>query len=168
MALKAESVANRVLAGAILLLAALPLQAGSAQQAPATPAFTIRDASALVNRLAEALEGHQAGKFLSGFDLVRMNGGQIFKQQITSFFAHADSIRVHFNVSEAGMTDNNGAATVAAEMETSPPNDNIPPVRKRATLQFVAQRTGAGWKFTDVQPRSFFSTSSAPPASPSQ
>jgi hypothetical protein len=33
-------------------------------------------------------------------------------------------------------------------------------LHKEATLSFAAAKAGSGWKFIDVQPRSFFSTSS--------
>jgi hypothetical protein len=50
-------------------------------------------------------------------------------------------------------------ATVDLEMEADLRDDNRPPVRKQARLRFVAVKSADGWKFTDVQPRSFFSTS---------
>jgi hypothetical protein len=140
----------------------------SAQQPGPQNAFTIRDASRLVTQLAGALEAHELNNFLSTFDLTRMNGGELFKQQIVSLFAHADSIRVHLNLTEVGTNVGKSTATVEGEIETAPADDNTPPVRKHATLQFTAERISAMWRFTDVQPRTFFSTSTPPKAQPSQ
>jgi hypothetical protein len=49
---------------------------------------------------------------------------------------------------------------VDAEMEAEPRNGGGAPLHKQGTLRFVAEPTSSGWKFTDVQPRAFFSTSS--------
>jgi hypothetical protein len=159
---KAASVASKVLLAAAIAFFPL-LSAG--QQPNEQTAFTVRDASRLVNQLADALEGHQLNKFLSAFDLSRMENGQLFKQQIASFFAHADSINVHINVTEAAMNGDKGTVAVEAEIETGTRNDNVPPVRKHATLHFTAERSSSsGWKFTDLQPRAFFSAAPNPNA----
>jgi hypothetical protein len=141
----------------------LSVAAGGQQPTPENT-FTIRDASRLISQLAEALQAHQLNHFLSTFDLSRMKGGELFKQQIASFFAHADSIRVHLNVTQVGGNGGNGTATVEAEMEASPADDSTPPVRKNATLHFTAEHASSLWKFTDVQPRAFFSTATPPGA----
>jgi hypothetical protein len=144
--------------------------AASAQNPPQN-GFTVHDASRLLNQINDALINRQPGRFLAAFDLAKMADGQLFKQQVTSFISHSDSIRLHFNITETAMNGAQGAATVDAEMEADPRDGNTPPVRKQATLRFVAEHTSPGWKFTDVQPRSFFSMSSgaAPPAAtPSQ
>jgi hypothetical protein len=158
---KVASVGNKFLLAAAIAFFSL-LSAG--RQTNEQSVFTVRDASRLVNQLADALEGHQLNKFLSAFDLTRMENGQLFKQQIASFFAHADSIDVHMNVTEAAMNGDKGTVTVETEIETGTRNDNVPPVRKRATLNFTAERASSGWKFTDVQPRAFFSATPNPNA----
>jgi hypothetical protein len=42
-------------------------------------------------------------------------------------------------------------------MEAAPRDDNAPTVHKQERLRFTAANTSAGWKFTDVEPRAFFS-----------
>lgn len=121
--------------------------------------FTVGDASRLLMQINDGLVNHQAGRFLAAFDLGKMRDGQLFKQQITSFIAHADDIRTHFNLGQVTMNAGRGEATVYAEMEIDPRNGGGPPRRKQATLRFAAEPTASGWKFTDVQPRAFFSTS---------
>ena len=134
-------------------------------QAPDQKTFSARDASALLNQMNDALVNRSAGRFLAAFDLSRMENGPLFKQQISSFIAHTDSIRMHFNLTSASMNGNQGAATVDVQMEADTGNGGEP-LHKEATLNLVAGQAGAKWKFIDVQPRSFFSTSSA--SSPSQ
>lgn len=131
-----------------------------AQTAPPQEVFSVADASKLLRLINDGLINGKAGKFLSAFDLARMTDGQLFKQQVTSFFSHTDSIRTHLNLTETAMDSDKGTATVEAELEADPRDGNTPPLHKQATLRFVAERTSAGWKFTDVQPRSFFSTAS--------
>ncbi|HEX5434444.1 MAG TPA: hypothetical protein VFY05_09425 [Candidatus Angelobacter sp.] len=130
--------------------------------------FTLADAATLLQRMNDALMNRQTGKFLSVFDLTKMSGGALFKQQVTSFISHSDSIRMHFNLTEVTMTGAQGEATADAEMEAEIPNSSRPALYKQATLRFSAEKTGASWKFIDVQPRSFFSSSRSPAASPNR
>lgn len=175
MGLKAVSVASRWRIRnylPLLILTVCALFAGTiaftalAQSAPDQKAFSTRDASALLNQINDALVNRSAGKFLSAFNLSRMENSQLFQQQITSFIAHTDSIRMHFNLTSARMNGDHGDATVDVQMEADRGNGGTP-LHKEATLSFVATKAGSGWKFTDVQPRSFFSLSSASSANPS-
>ncbi|MGE5323251.1 MAG: hypothetical protein ACM3SW_10330 [Actinomycetota bacterium] len=120
--------------------------------------FSFADASGLLQRMNDALVDRQAGKFLSAFDLTKMQDGPLFKQQVASFIAHYDSIRMHFNLTQVTMTGAQGAATADAELEADMGNRNEP-LYKQASLRFIAEKTGTVWKFVDVQPRSFFSSS---------
>lgn len=130
-----------------------------AQTTPPQNVFGMDDASKLLRQMNDGLVNGKAGKFLSAFDVARMTEGQLFKQQVTAFFSHTDSIHTHFNLTNTAMEGEKGSATVVAELEADPRDGNTPPFRKQAMLHFVAEHTPAGWKFTDVQPRSFFSAS---------
>ena len=172
------SVANRRvtrtdLALLLALVCSLFLGVGTlptpAQTAQDQKTFSARDAAALLNQMNNGLVNRSAGKFLAAFDLSRMDNGQLFKQQITSFISHADSIRMHFNLTSTRMNGKQGVATVDVQMEADTGNGGEP-LHKEATLNFTTGQAGATWKFIDVQPRSFFSTSSTSSAtsSPSQ
>ena len=142
----------------LLFSAALPVGA-FAQAAQNQKAFSAHDASALLNQMNDGLVTRSAGKFLAAFDLTRMDNGQLFKQQISSFISHTDSIRMHFNLTTAGMNGGQGVATVDVQMEADMGNGGAP-LHKEVTLKWVAEQAGSGWKFIDLQPRAFFSTSS--------
>jgi hypothetical protein len=150
----------------VALCAALwvPLEAAWPQdKAPAPPAkesaFSDRVASQLLDQLTAGLVAHNQSKMLGAFDLSKMQDGPLFRQQVTNFFRQTGNIRFHFNIIEISMDGNKGIAEVAAEMDVEVLREAItPPLRKQATLRFVAENGPAGWKFTDVQPRVFFST----------
>lgn len=174
MVLKAASLADSTIRGirttlfmavGIALLFGASVESFPAQQ---QNVFSLADASKLLQRMNDALVDRQAGKFLSAFDLTRMNGGTLFKQQITSFISHSDSIRMHFNLSEVSMTGAQGTATADAEMEADLANSSEPALYKQATLRFIAEKSGTSWKFVDIQPRSFFSTSRSAAGSPQE
>lgn len=129
--------------------------------------FSFADASGLLEHMNHALVDRQAGKFLSAFDLTKMRNGPLFKQQITSFISHSDSIRMHFNLTQVTMTGGQGSAIADAELEADIGNGSVP-LYKQASLHFIAAKTGAAWKFVDVQPRSFFSSSRSAAASSSK
>ncbi|HKF20750.1 MAG TPA: hypothetical protein VKE93_04230, partial [Candidatus Angelobacter sp.] len=80
-------------------------------------------------------------------------------QQVTHLFAQTGNIRFHFNLLDVSIDGGKGIAEVAVEMDVEALRGDItPPLRKQAKLRFVAENGSAGWKFTDVQPRAFFST----------
>ena len=121
-----------------------------------TAAFTTQTATVLLSQVREGLEGHMQKQMLDAFDLSRMSGGQAFKNQVIAFFDHNDVIRIHFHVRETSVQEGKGITVVDVEMELEQNNSVKPPVRRKAQLRFVAENSGQGWKFTDVQPRTFF------------
>jgi hypothetical protein len=128
-----------------------------AQEKDDPSAFTDRVAARLLDQVKEGLEGRMVKKALGSFDLSRMTGGPAFKNQVTAFLNQYETVRIHFNLLETSTTGAEASATVDVEMEENLPGDVSAPVHKHAQLRFVAQNGSKGWKFTDVQPRSFFS-----------
>src|SRR5205807_4455611 len=139
---------------ALLLLQ--PLSAN--QSAPQEKSeFTDRTASQLLDQIKQGLESRISKKALNAFDLARMNGGAAFKNQITAMLGQYEFVRSHFSLLETSTNGNEATAVVDVEMEENLPGDVSAPVHKHAQLRFTAQNGPKGWKFTDVQPRSFFS-----------
>jgi hypothetical protein len=136
-----------------LAFSTAPGNFAAAQSDQPADSFSELAASKLLSQVAEGMQGHLSRKMLDTFDLPRMTRGAIFKEQVTAFFNQYDSIRVHFKLVE--VKDN--TVTVDAQMEESTSGDVTPPQHKTAQLRFTAEKTAAGWKFVDVQPRAFFS-----------
>lgn len=157
MALKAVSVRSCTTLIFIALLLCVTLRAQDApHQQPAPATFDAQAASRLLLQLSESLQGHSQKQFLALFDLVKMKDGPLFKQQINSFFAQTESIRVHLNLVDTSMDGDKANIAVDAEMETEPVNGG-PIARKNERVNFVVAKAGNSWKFVDLQPRSFFS-----------
>jgi hypothetical protein len=157
MARKAANVRSCAPIVLTLLLSSVLLPAQTAQEkAPSRRAFDETVASRMLQQLSEALQGHSQNQFLALFDLAKMKGGPIFKQQIASFFSQTESIRVHLNLVEVAVDGDRATAAVDAEMEVEPRNGG-PVVRRNERLNFVAAGAGGNWKFVDLQPRGFFS-----------
>ena len=110
-------------------------------------------ASKLLSQVAEGLRSHSAKKMLSAFDLSIMDGGPIFKEQITALFNQYESIRVHFKLVEV----KENVAVVDAALDGTPPSGDSPPQHKNIQLRLTAAKTSAGWRFVDAHPRTFFS-----------
>jgi hypothetical protein len=138
-----------------LLCVILPAQL-AAQQQPTPSAFDAQTASHLLLQLSEALQGHSQKQFLALFDVSRMKEGALFKQQINSFFAQTESIRVHLNLGETSVDRDKATLAVEAEMEAAPSNGGAM-TRRNDRLNFVVANSGGTWKFVELQPRSFFS-----------
>jgi hypothetical protein len=141
----------------IVLLASPTLPAQTSPRPQPTPnAFDAQAASRLLLQLSEALQGHSRKQFLSLFDLDKTKDGGLFRQQINSFFAQTESIRVHLNLVDTSIDGDKASLAVDAEMEAQPSNGGAP-ARRNERLNFMVARVGDNWKFVDVQPRSFFS-----------
>jgi hypothetical protein len=119
--------------------------------------FTDREAAQLLSQIADALGSHNRKKMLAAFDTDKMTGGPAFRQQINSFFSQTTNIRMHFNLVQVSPEEGRNIVSVDVEMEADPVDDRLPPVHKQAQLRFLAESSGNVWKFTDVQPRAFFS-----------
>jgi hypothetical protein len=142
---------------AVLMLQPLSAnQAGIAQGQNDAAAFTDQIAAQLLDQIKDGLQSRIVKRTLDAFDLSRMSGGAAFRNQIVALLSQYESIRIHFNLIETSTTGTEGTAVVDVEIEETPPGDVSAPVYKRAQLRFVAQRGPKSWKFTDVQPRSFF------------
>lgn len=141
--------------GAGLLALAVP---PAAQVVVPAKLFNDAAASQLLNQIRDGLVEHNSQKMLGAFDLARMKQGPAFKQQVIAFLGQTDSIRVHFNILETAVVEAKGTALVEIEMEADPRDDNLPPVHKKAQLRLTAENSAGSWKFTELEPLSFFST----------
>jgi hypothetical protein len=126
------------------------------QQQPTPSPFDEQTASRLLRQLSEALQGHSQKQFLSLFDLDKMKDGGLFREQINSFFSQTESIRVHLNLTDTTVDGDKANIAVDAEIEAEPANGG-PISRRNDRLNFTVVNEGGGWKFIDLQPRSFFS-----------
>lgn len=153
------ALAPALLAFMLIIAASLPMfaQTNDKDKSTASNDDTARIASQLIRQIREGLEGRSPKKMLAAFDLAKMENGSNFKQQIAGLFARTEAIRVHLNLVEAASSEEQHATIlVDAEMEAEP-RDNSLLARKRARLTLTAERTASGWKFTSVEPRTFFS-----------
>ena len=141
----------------LLLLVPASTYAQGQKDAPALGDSNLSEhiASRLLDQIAEGLNGRSARKTLNAFDLSRMNGGASFRDQVTAFINQTDTIRIHFKLIE--VTEN--TAVVDIEMDAAFTSDLAAPQHKHMQLRFAAENGRNGWKFTDVQPRAFFSAS---------
>lgn len=147
-----------LVAAALLWLPGLGV-VGQTSQATAQDKSSLSDDAAmqLLNQLASALASRNQKKMLGLFDLAKMEDGALFRQQINSFFSRSGPIRVDFNQMQVSKEGGQAVITAVFEMEADARDDTRLPVRKQAQLRFVAESSPAGWKFTDVRPREFFS-----------
>ena len=84
-----------------------------------------------------------------------MKDGASFRQQMIAFYSHTEFIRVHMTLGEITAEDEGTTFSVNAEMEIEPRNGS-PTEHQNEIVTFTVVSSG-GWKFVDVQPRSFFS-----------
>jgi hypothetical protein len=134
--------------------------ASAAQTQPmsAASAFSERDASHLLEQISQGLISRNQNQVLGAFDLSGMRDRALFRQQIVSFVAHAENIRLYFHVTRVSASTEKSDAEAEVEMEADArDSNNAAPIHKEARLHLSARNTSSGWRFTDVQPRGFFS-----------
>jgi len=124
---------------------------------PKETTFSYQAASELLNQIGAGLTSHSQKKLLASFDLTKMTNGPLFRMQTSTLMAQTAAIRVHFNLLEVVMEGEKGVASVDIEMEADSRDPNVLPLHKQARLRMVAENSSSGWKFVDVDPRSFFS-----------
>jgi hypothetical protein len=155
-----RSLKNRLFKHGLLMIILGCSSITPAQNAPlpAPPVFTESAASQLLNQITQGLAARNQKQVLAAFDLNKMQDGALFRQQMISFISHAENVRIYFHVTQASGDTAKGQAEAGVQMEADPrDSNNTVPVRKQARLHFAALSTPNGWKFTDVQPRNFFS-----------
>src|SRR5579859_3072761 len=156
MVLKAVNVRRCTMVFFIALLCVALHAQDAPHQQPTPAAFDQQTGSRLLLQLSEALQGHSQKQFLALFDLARMKDGSLFKEQINSFFAQTESIRVHLNLADTSMEGDKAMLAVDAEMEAAPVNGSAI-TRKSERLYFAVATASNSWRFIELQPRSFFS-----------
>ena len=156
MALKVVNVHRFCTQFALAVLFFTVLLPAQSKKAPARApgAFDDQAASQLLLQLTEALQGHSQKQFLALFDLSKMKDGASFRQQMIAFYSHTEFIRVHMTLGEITAEDEGTTFSVNAEMEIEPRNGS-PTEHQNEIVTFTVVSSG-GWKFVDVQPRSFF------------
>lgn len=127
---------------------------------PPKETLTYQAASQLLDQIGSGLTSYDQKKILGAFDLTKMTNGPLFRMQISTLLAQTSRIRVHYNLLEVAMEGERGVASVEIEMEADSRDVNVLvlPLYKQAQLRLVAVNSAGGWKFIEVQPRSFFST----------
>ena len=150
--------ATRTCIALFLLLASLSMLGQDKTQPPATDdsaAFSVTDANVVLAQLREALEGHSERKFFAAFDGSRMKGFTSFQDQVESFFANNDGIRVNVRINQSSVENGRGIDIASIQMEMTPRNGNT--VRHETQMRFELERSNHGWRIVDLTPRSFFS-----------
>lgn len=113
-------------------------------------------ASVVTRRLSDALEGHNRRLMLSLFDADKMDDYPGFEAQITAFFDHYASLRVHLRIVQVTTEGEKGIILSEIEME-SLPGGEAAPVRKHDELRLELERGNKGWRIVSLTPRDFFS-----------
>lgn len=119
-------------------------------------AFSDSVASAVMRRLADALEGHNPKLMLALFDADKMNDYAGFEGQIVAFFDHYVSVRVHVRILETTSEGDKGIILTNIEMELLPGGEAVP-FRRHDDVRLELERGDKGWRIVEIKPRDFFS-----------
>lgn len=122
-----------------------------------TEVFSPVEASNILNKLRDGLEGHTPRLVLSAFDADKMGAYPEFENQIQAFFNRYESFRVYFRIVQSAAEGPKGVVLVDIQLEAIPPGAISPPVRKNGQVRFALERGRKGWKIVDFNPRNFFS-----------
>lgn len=119
------------------------------------PTFAEVDAVHLMDGMRHALESNKRGRFLKMFDAKRMPGYAVFRDQVSAFFATYDAFQVRYQVTQAAMDGEFGAALATFELDARPSDGVTPNVRKSVALRLIAAWDGKQWRIVDLAPRTW-------------
>jgi hypothetical protein len=119
-------------------------------------AFSDSVASAVMRRLADAVEGHNRKLMLPLFDADKMNDYAGFEGQIAAFFDHYVSVRVHLRILQTTTEGNKGIILTNIEMELLPGGEAVP-FRRHDDVRLELERGDKSWRIVEIKPRDFFS-----------
>jgi len=120
-------------------------------------AFSEGVAGGVIDTVRNGLVGHNPEVMLSAFDRDKMAGYNQFADQLRAFFDQYESFRVYARVTQTAVENGRGIAMVEFQLEETPRDPAVPPIRKTGQLRLVMERGGKGWKLVDFSPRNFFS-----------
>ncbi|MFB3915310.1 MAG: hypothetical protein ACE14M_01165 [Terriglobales bacterium] len=147
---------------AIVLLTScfcLSSQANPPEQTGTAQAETFSDAVAekAMDTLRRGLIGHSPELMLSAFDRDKMPGYSAFADQVRAFFEQYDSFRVYARILHSSVENGRGIATLQFELDETPRDPTVSPIRKIAEVRLEFERGAKGWKIVEIRPRKFFS-----------
>src|SRR2546427_13139550 len=79
--------------------------------------FTNQTAVLLLDQLGAGLAHHNQNKVLGVFDIDKMRGGPLFRQQLRAFLAQTGNIRIHFNIVQVSMEGGKGIVEADWQMD---------------------------------------------------
>jgi len=129
----------------------------SSEDALNSTSFSDAIAQALLQKVADGLEGYNDRLMLSAFNQNKMEGFVTFQQQVLALLRRTDSFLVHYRITQTSIEGSKGVAIVEFEMEVHPRATDQQTFRKRNQLRFEMERGDQGWKIVDLRPRDFFS-----------
>jgi hypothetical protein len=146
----------------VVVLAAfvLPGVAQSSRQqpksAPGDTQFSDAVAAKLLEQVRVGLETLDPDAVLAAFDRSKMPDYDGFRDQLRSFFAKYQQIRVHYKITQTWVQNDRGIVLTEFDMEAAP-QESEPPSHPTGQLRFEMQRGQRGWKIVEISPRGFFS-----------
>lgn len=156
---------------AVLLVAALPVAAQSADspaRKPAKPDVLLSEqysdavANALLSRIADGFVRRNPKLLLSAFDPRHFPEYALFADRLRARLGQHDSFRAYFRILDSAPQDARATVSVDLQIEQSYADSGRPPARSTGQARFTLERGAAGWRIVDLAPRDLLTGAGGP------
>lgn len=129
------------------------LSKAEARQALTSQDFTAQVVQAILERLTDGLETHNASKTRSVFDSDSFDSQ--FFNRMNAAFDYFESFDVYYHVDSISFENVKGDVTADFRLERVPRGSGLTPRRNNTTLHLTLARTGSEWHIVGVDPPNF-------------
>ena len=124
-----------------------------AKQALTSPDFTPLVTQAILERLTDGLETHNASKTRSVFGPASFDSQ--FFNRMHAAFDYFESFNVYYHVDSINLENGKGDVTADFRLERVPRDRGLTPRRNITTLHLTLARTTSEWRIVAVDPPNF-------------
>lgn len=130
-----------------------PTGGNSGQETLDSTDEVVRD---VLETLQQGFENHNATQAMSVFDADRMENYAQVRDDIRAFFNRYAVVHFRYKVLQVTPETDGGWATAEIDMDATPTDETLMPVRRSTQMRFQLRSTPKGWKIVSFAPSDFF------------
>lgn len=110
----------------------------------------------VLETLQSGIQSHSLTKVLSVFDPEAMPDYPTVRDQFRAFFVQYNVLQFRYKLLQATADKSGGSATAEIDIDATPEDENLMPLRRSTQMRFQLKQTAKGWKVIGFTPADFF------------
>lgn len=127
--------------------------------APTSPQpldFTEQVVRDVLETLQTGIASHNLNQALSIFDPHATVDYPHIRDEMRAFFAHYSDVRFRYKILQLTSDKDRGFVTSEIDLDATPLDENLMPLRRSTQMRFQLKQTPKGWKVVAFTPADFF------------